>query len=149
MSVSIVTAAPATALSPARQRALLLGLAGAALIAGFLFTGAQPEAAAVHRAGPALTRLLRGMACLKALMMAAAVAATFWRLGSAAPPRWLVAYLAACAAMALGPGLVWGMVHLYAGSIAMNGGLVAVLVLLWRDPGLARMLAVEVARRRR
>ena len=149
--MSLSVAAPAhyaRAPGAAPRRAVFTTLVVAALAAGFMATSAHSEAVAIQRAGPELTRLLRGMAALKGLMTAAAFAATFWRFGTPVPVARLIAYTLAAAAMALGPGLVWGMAHLYAGSIAMNGGMIALVVVFWRDPEVARRLAAEVSRRR-
>jgi hypothetical protein len=122
-------------------------LAGIAL--GLLATGEVTRAHAVAAAGPELTRLLRAMAVIKSLMAAAAVAAMLWRLGAPVGLPWLAGYAAAAAAMAAGPGLIWDMAHVRLGALALHGGLVAAVLLLWRDPGMAARLREAVAARRR
>lgn len=157
-----VPAERAPAAAGARPRAAGWATVGArsrrGLLLAALFAGAgiaawatgRPEAAeAAARAGDELTRLLRCMALLKAAMAAAALGAVWWRLALPAGALRLAAYLAAGAAAAAGPVLIWGMVHLGLGSLLLHGGLFASLVLLWRDPDVAARLGALVAERRR
>jgi uncharacterized membrane protein YuzA (DUF378 family) len=130
------------------QVILLLAIVGG-MTFGLMATGNGDTAQAVTGAGADLTRLLRAMAAIKAVMAIAAGAAIAWRLRDPAPLPILAAYAAACAAMAAGPGLIWGMVHVGAGALLLHGGLAAALVLLWRDPAVGRRLAIRVAARRR
>lgn len=136
------------ALSTGAAQAVLVLVVGAAIAAGFLATGTETTLQTASHAGTDLTRLLRGMAVLKALMAAGATAAVIWRLGAAAPVPWLAAYALACAAMGAGPGLVWGMAHVGAGAVLLHGGLLAAVLLLWRDPATAARLAGLVTARR-
>jgi hypothetical protein len=129
------------------QMGLLLVVAGAA-VAGLLVTGADASSAAVAQAGPELTRLLRAMAGLKLLMGVALVAGLLWRLGGPVGPVRFAAYAAAAAAIAAGPALIWGMVHVGVGAALLHGGLLAALLLLWRDPATGARLAAVIARRR-
>jgi len=129
-------------------RVALIGVVASAALAGYLATEPHAAALAVSHDGAALTRLMRFMAAVKMLLAAAALAGVVWRLGAPVSLAWFGAYAAAAAAMAAGPGLIWGMVHVGAGALALHGGLLASLVLLWRDPETARMLAAAVARRR-
>lgn len=124
--------------------ALVLGAA-----AGWLATDPAAAASAQAAAGAELTRLLRAMAGLKLLLAAGAVAVTWWRLGQAARAGWLAAYAVAGAAMAAGPMLIWQMAHVAAGAAALHGGLLAAILLLWRDPAVGTRLAGIVARRPR
>jgi hypothetical protein len=41
--------------------------------------------------------------------------------------------MAACAAMAAGPFLVWDMVHIVAGAVLLHAGLIGAVLLGWRD----------------
>jgi cytochrome b subunit of formate dehydrogenase len=111
----------------------LVAVTAAAGALGFFATGSQMEAAAIHRAGPELVRLLRGMALIKALMTSGAFAAVYWRLQFPAAPLRIGAYIAACAAMAAGPFLVWDMVHIVAGAALLHAGLIGAVLLGWRD----------------
>jgi hypothetical protein len=144
---------PVDAVAPLRmawlQPCVVLLVAAAALAAGFLATDRAASAQAVAQAGPELVRLLRAMAAIKALMAIAAGAAVLWRLGSAATPPWLAGYALACGAMAAAPGLIWDMAHVTLGAALLHGGLLACIVLLWRDPAVGSRLAALVQVRRR
>ena len=129
-------------------RVVLLGVVAGAALAGYLATTPHAAVLAASHDGAALTRLMRFMAAVKMLLAAAALAAVVWRLGAPVSLAWYGAYAAAAAAMAAGPGLIWGMVHVGAGALALHGGLLASVLLLWRDPETPRMLAAAVARRR-
>jgi hypothetical protein len=89
---------------------------------------------------PALTRLLRAMAAIKVLLAGLAGAAVLWRLVVPAGLPWLAAYAAAAAATVAGPVLIWNLSHIAAGALLLHGGLLATILLLWRDPGTAERL---------
>jgi hypothetical protein len=117
----------------APRRASLVGAVLAAGVCGYLATGTVAEAQSIQAAGPELTRLLRGMALIKALIAAIMAVAVFWRLQFPIPPVPLAAYITACAAMAAGPFLVWDMAHIIAGAVLLHAGLLAAVLLGWRD----------------
>ena len=154
MSTSFVerTTIPAEATAPSRTsthaRALFVVLLVAAVAGGFVATSPAASAQAVSSAGEDLTRLLRGMAAMKVLLALGAVLGVFWRLGAPVSARRFVVYALACGAMALGPGLIWGMVYVRAGAVLLHGGLLVSLVVLWRDPSVGQRLAEQIARRR-
>ena len=129
-------------------RALLLIIACAACLAGFLLSAGPAATRALAEADPGLAGLVRAMTVLKMTMAAAATAAVFWRLGMTARPGWLGAYGLAGAAMWAGPGLIWSMVHAGLGALLLHGGLIATLALLWRDPAVGTRLAAVIAARR-
>ena len=145
---STTAPAGAGALSPAVSRALLALVVAISLAAGLLATGAEASASAIALAGPDLTHLLRGMALLKALMAAGMVAAVMWRLGSPVTLAWWAAYALACAITVAGPGLIWQMASIRVGALTLHVGLMAALILLWRDPAVGARLAMIVAARR-
>ena len=130
---------------PARSIIILALLA--ATIVGFVQTDAQQSAHAVALAGPDLTRLLRAMAAIKAMMALAAAGVVLWRLGAPASPVQLAAYALACAAMGAGPGLIWNMEHVGLGALLLHAGLAANIILLWRDPGMSARLAEKLRAR--
>jgi hypothetical protein len=134
--------------SPSMLRIGLLAVIGAAIAAGFLATGSAATVRAVSESGADLTRLLRAMAAIKMLFAAGAVAAVLWRLGAAITPGRFLAYAAGCAAMAAGPGLIWGMAHVALGAALLHGGLLTTAVLVWRDPATAAELEEVLASRR-
>jgi hypothetical protein len=154
MAMTATTSLPGTGVRlavPSRGthgRWWLLAVLVAAGFAGALATGSHDTALAAGRDGADLVRLLRGMAAIKTLMAAGVVAAILWRLGSAVTLPWLAAYAGAGAALASGPGLIWGLVHVGAGAALLHGGLLAGVVLLWRDPVVGDRLAALVAARR-
>ncbi len=130
---------------PAVARAVLTVVVVIAGLATAAFVASSPHAAA--GADPALTRLLRAMAVIKAGMAAGVVAVVFWRLGVAAKPLALGAYALVSAAMASGPILIWGMTHLVLGAFLLHAGLVAGAVMLWRDPATTARLKALIAAR--
>ncbi len=134
----------ARALSPALARGLLALVVAASFAGGLLATGSEASASAIALAGADLTHLLRAMALLKSLMAAAMVAAVMWRLGSPVTRAWWAAYALACAATAAGPSLIWQMAYIGAGALTLHIGLLAALILLWRDPAVGARLAMMI-----
>ncbi len=130
------------------RRGVLLALVVAGVASGWVATPAALVAGAAADAGPALTTLLRGMAALKALAAAGLVAAVFWRLSAPIPRGRYVGYAAACVGMAAGPGLIWNLVHLRLGALLLHAGLLATVILLWRDPAVGTRLQTILDRRR-
>jgi hypothetical protein len=127
-------------------RVLFLVVIAAASVIGFLAT--SPDDVARATADADLTRLLRAMTGLKLMMAAIASGAVLWRLGSPATPAWLCAYAVAGGAMFGGPGLIWGMAHVAIGAFLLHAGLLATIVLVWRDPVVGRRLEALIAARR-
>jgi hypothetical protein len=140
------TTAPAasSALSHGIARALLALVIAASFAAGLLATGTEASSSAIALAGADLTHLLRAMALLKSLI----AAGMMWRLGSPVTRAWWAAYALACAGAAAGPGLIWQMAHVGAGALTLDVGLLAALILLWRDPVVGARLAMMVDARR-
>jgi hypothetical protein len=147
MSTSIADARSArtmaVGLTPFGARLMVVAAMAAAAAAGFVLSGHSGAA------DPALTRLLRAMAVIKAFIAAGAGVALYWRLAVPIGPWRLAAYAAAGAAMAAGPGVIWNMSHIAAGAALLHGGLAATIFLLWRDPGMAARLEQAIAQRNR
>ncbi len=149
MGVTILTTVPTSfAVGTATARTLVVLAMAVAAVAGLAPCGTDASAHAVLAAGADLTRLLRAMAGLKALMAAGALAAVWWRLGAAASLPWIAGYALAGAAMAAGPGLITSMVYVRSGALALHAGLFATLVMLWRDPAMGARLNEALMRRR-
>ncbi len=149
MSIAISTTSGTTwRATPSLPRAVLVLVLAAAAVAGFVATGGDATSAAIADSGADLTRLLRAMAAIKMAMAACAAAAVAWRLGAPVSPKWFAGYALASVAMAAGPGLIWDMAHVAAGAALLHAGLLATIVLLWRDPAVGARLAVLVAARR-
>jgi|GEM_PF-1089997 len=136
-----------TALSPDVSRLLLMLFIAAAIVSGFLITGREASSLAFMNAGEDLTRLLRAMAALKAIIAAGVCAAVLWRLGTEVSLGWFAAYALACCAMGAGPGLIWNMAHVGLGALLLHGGLLASLLLIWRDPAVSARLSAMIAAR--
>ena len=129
-------------------RALLVLVTIAGVAVGLLATGTEASVSAIALAGADLTHLLRAMAVLKMAMAAGMVAAVLWRLGSPVTLAWWAAYALACAGMGSGPGLIWQMAYVRTGALLLHAGLLASLILLWRDPAVRARLGAIVAARR-
>jgi hypothetical protein len=136
-------------LSPLLARGLLLAVIVVALGAGFLVTDPRATAHALDIGGDDLARLLRGMAAIKMAMAGVVMAAVLWRLGSPASPVRFALYAIGCGAMAISPGVIWGLVHVSAGALLLHGGLLTTSLLVWRDPATVGRLKALVAARRR
>ncbi|MDT7953403.1 MAG: hypothetical protein RQ966_18015 [Acetobacteraceae bacterium] len=96
-----------------------------------------------------LTHLLRAMAMLKLLFVAAAASAIWWRLQAPITPYRLSAYAGSCLAMAMGPGLIWYLAYIGPASVLLHGGAAVAAVLLWRDPASSHLLDAAICKRRR
>ena len=136
--------------SPAAARLSIIVVIGAAVLVSLSVTPGEASRLATAQAGADLVRLMRFMAALKGLMAACAAAAVLWRLAVPVSPGWLAAYALACGAMVAGPGLIWSMTLVGTGALLLHGGLLATIVLLWRDPQVVQRLdGLLIARRRR
>lgn len=127
--------------SAVSRQAAFAVLMGASLTAGFLLTGIEAATRAAALAGEDLTRLLRGMAVIKAAILLPAIAAILWRLGAPASSALFAAYIASAAVMTLSIGLIWHMAHVGPGALLMHAGLIGTLVLLFRDKAVGERLA--------
>ena len=136
------------AASPRLSRAALLAAVGLAVAAAHLAGGGEAAARAVT-ADPELTRLLRGMAVLKAGLTLAAVGLVAWRVGYPTSPRLLAGLVASAVLLAAGPVLIWHVAPIVAGALLFHAGMVLLLALCWADRSSARDLKAAVARRRR
>ncbi len=155
MSIADVTPAAAfpvpqavlfTGLPPRVAQVGLVAVACAALAGGLVVNGGSAHA--VAQAGPDLTRLLRAMAAIKVMLAVGATAVVLWRLQSPISVGRFSLYVLATAGMAAGPGLIWTMAHVALGAFALHAGLIVSVLLLWRDPEVARRLELLVARKR-
>jgi hypothetical protein len=147
-SVSSNARARGAVFTPAKLRAGLLAVIAVAVIAGAFATASQASHLAMVHDGAALTRLMRFMAVIKACMAVVVSAVVLWRLGAAITLPWFMGYASGCAAMAAGPGLIWGMAHIGLGALLLHGGLLISILLVWRDPAVSVLLANRVAARR-
>jgi len=126
----------------------MVAIIALAFAGGLLATPSADTARLIASDGGAWANLLRAMAALKMLLAGAASAAVLWRLGAPiSPPRWGGYALATAAAWA-GPGLISSLAHIPLGALLLHGGLIAMALLLWRDPAMRARLSEMIARRR-
>ena len=134
--------------TPWVAKTLLLAVIVLACAGGMRATDSATTARLIAGAGAEWANLLRAMAALKLLFAAAASVAVLWRLGAPiSATRWGGYALGVAAAWA-GPGLIWGLAHILLGTLLLHGGLIATVVLVWRDPATRTRLAEIIARRR-
>jgi hypothetical protein len=136
------TTAPAERTQTGRM--IVIAAAAASLGVSAMYAHAHPGAVT----DPALARLLRAMAAIKMLLAACAGAAVWWRLGVPARAGWLAGYAAAASALAAGPVLIWSLTHIGLGALLLHGGLLANILLLWRDPVTGARLEQAITARR-
>lgn len=130
-SLGSVVGAPAPAdrrLVPWR-RALLVGLVLVAV--ALAWSLARPQPALV--ADPALARLLRGMAVLKAVIAVVALALAWWRAGRPIAPWRLCGYALGSAVLAAAAVIVWQLAVVAATSVVFHATLVALALLALGD----------------
>jgi hypothetical protein len=134
--------------TPFIAKTLLLAVIALATAGGMLVTDSATTVRVIASAGGDWANLLRAMAALKLFFAGAATAAVLWRLGAPiSATRW-GGYALAAAATWAGPGLIWGLAHIFLGTLLLHGGLIATAVLVWRDPATRARLSEIIARRR-
>ncbi len=97
---------------------------------------------APSRFEPDLVTLLRGMAAIKTLLVAAAMALLAWRLGRPVTTRIATAYVTGASFVAGATAMIWQLSSIVPASAVFHAGLLTLLVAAWRDeaplpPGLA------------
>lgn len=134
----VPASAPLAALT---GRAVLTGALVAGLAAGLLLAVAlaNPAPGPVGQS-PELAGLLRGMVLIKGLILTAAAAMVWARLGRAVRPGVLIGYAVTLGLAAGGLGWLWGLSLLPVGSLLFWGGLVGAFWVANRDPDLLRGL---------
>lgn len=125
----------------ATGRGLAVGARGMLLLACALAAGGAwlvGDPSARLAADPETATLLRSMALLKATFFLPAFAAVWWRFGRPTGPGFRLAYTAVVAVMAGAAMLVWQLSFLGLTSLAFHAALISLLVLAWRDDGIAK-----------
>lgn len=122
-----------------------LALAAVLLVSVIAGLGLVPAAPA---GDPDLTRLIRAMAAIKAVLVAAAALAVIWRMRYRSAPAVFAAYAASLAAMGSGLGMMWTLSWPVASTVLLHGGFVALMVLAFRDRALLRVLEQRLQRLR-
>ncbi len=123
-------AAPRRPLRPAVAPMVFLAVGGAA--AAGLVLG-RWSGASTLRWDPHLVVLLRFMAAVKLAGVLGASALSLWRARTPLSAGTAFAMVAALASMALAPGLIWSLAHVGLAAALFHGGLLAFLVMAWRD----------------
>ncbi|MEM1149765.1 MAG: hypothetical protein AAGI03_04300 [Pseudomonadota bacterium] len=134
-------------LTPNLSRALVVMALLLGMVAAAISVSPGVRAAAVDAAGADLTRLLRGMAAIKALLAVALLAGVAWRLSAPVSALTLSAYGTAAFAMGSGLVLTWSMVSLGLGAVLLHAGLFGGLILFARDKAVGQRLNALLLRR--
>ena len=127
------------------MRMAFLGACALAAAAATYFAGTG----SVQAADPDLARLLKGMAIIKTVILLAAGAAIWWRLGLAIRPSFAAGYIIFGALGVAGAALVWNMAGLEFAPFLFDGGLLGFLILALRDDNGPWLRALTRARSRR
>ena len=131
--------------SALRLRLAFLGACALAAVAATFFAGTS----GVQSADPDLAKLLKGMAIIKTVILLAAGAAIWWRLGSPIRPGFAAGYIIFGAIGVAGAALVWNMAGLAVAPFLFDGGLLGFLILALRDDNGPWLRALTRARSRR
>jgi hypothetical protein len=126
------------AVRPASLGARLAGLGWrgrlvAAVVAAAALGWLVGDPAARAAGDPELARLLRGMAIVKAMLVAGALRLLWWRFGYAVGPARAWGYVGAVALMATATALAWQLSYLFVLSLAFHAALLTLGLLALRD----------------
>lgn len=131
--------------SALRLRLAFLGACAFAAAAATLYAGTG----GIQTVDPDLAKLLKGMAIIKTVILLAAGALIWWRLGSPIRPAFAVGYIMFGAIGVAGAALVWNMAGLALAPFLFDGGLLGFLILALRDDNGPWLRALTQARSRR
>lgn len=84
-------------------------------------------------ADPALARLLRGMALIKAVIALAAVGIVFMRLAWPVSRTAAAGYLAGCWALAGSSALIWQLSYIVPAALLFHAAALSLLLVGWRE----------------
>ncbi len=108
-----------------------------ALVAGCLLAVALAawlgHPAAHLRADAGLAHLLRGMAAIKAVMVSAAVAVLWWRLGRPLAPPLAAVYVGGPWVLAGATAMIWQLWHLPLAVVLFHGAEIGILIAAWHE----------------
>ncbi|MBT3070195.1 hypothetical protein KKP04_04845 [Rhodomicrobium sp. Az07] len=124
---------PQTGLLALTRERLALVAACLLAVAAAIFASSGSSGAVDTSAEFAL--LIGAMAIFKTVILIAAGAILWWRLGAPLSPALAAGYVLAAAASVAGAALVWNMAHLGAAPFLFDGGLLVFLLLVLRDNG--------------
>ncbi|MBJ7533947.1 hypothetical protein JDN40_07515 [Rhodomicrobium vannielii ATCC 17100] len=118
--------------APTRERLALVAACVLAVAAAVLASTGASRAADTSAE---FALLIGAMAIFKTVILFAAGAILWWRLGAPISPTLTAGYVLAAAASVAGATLVWNMAHLGAAPFLFDGGLLVFLLLVLRDNG--------------
>jgi hypothetical protein len=84
-------------------------------------------------ADPALARLLRAMALIKAMIAIAAAGAVFWRLAWPVSKAVAAGYLAGCWVIAGSSMLIWQLSYIVPAAVLFHAAALSLLLVGWRE----------------
>ena len=125
--VAAVPAAPAAGLF-LRRMALLLGCAAAIGVAAW-----AGDPATTLQADPALARLLRGMALIKATPALGALGAVYWRFGWAVSRAAVAGYLLSAWTLVGSTMLIWQLSCIVPAALLFHAAAVTLLMIGWLE----------------
>ena len=129
---------------PLPLRLTFLAVCAVAAAAATYFAGGS-----VQSADPDLAKLLKGMAIIKTVILLAAGATIWWRLGFSIRPGFAAGYMLFGAMGVAGAALVWNMAGLGLAPFLFDGGLLGFLILALRDDNGPWLRALTRGRSRR
>jgi hypothetical protein len=106
-------------------------VAGCAIAAAISLAIGNP--AELLAADPELSLLLRGMAVIKAILVAAGLSALWWRFRWPVSIRLAAGYLAGAWLVTGATIMIWQLTTIAAAAVVFHVGEVTLLVLAWRD----------------
>jgi hypothetical protein len=121
------SAAPST-ISWLLRGGLVLGCLMAVAIAAWL-----GDPSGYLHADPALARLLRAMALIKASIVIAAAGAVFWRLGWPVSKPVAASYLVACWVIAGSTMLIWQLSYIVPAALLFHSAALCLILVSWRE----------------
>lgn len=116
------------------RRALILAACAAAGLGAWVLGDSAPRL----QADSETAQLLRSMALIKALFLLPALALVLWRVEGDIAPGLLLGYGACVTVMTAASVAVFQLSFLGLTSLAFHACLIALLVLAWRDDGVAK-----------
>jgi hypothetical protein len=128
---------PAQARSSAASGKLRTSVLRALLVAGCAIAVAISLAignpAELLAADPELSLLLRGMALIKAILVAGGLSALWWRFRWPVSTKLALGYVAGAWLVTGATMMIWQLTAIAAAAVAFHVGEVTLLVLAWRD----------------
>ena len=133
MAMSTLASSGSAPLAAAPQPLLLRGLLLAGCAGAALIAAAHGHPGALLQGDPDLARLLRGIALVKAALLAASVALVAWRFRWPITLPFAASYMVASAMMAGATASIWQLTRIPVAAVVYHAGLLSMLVTMLRD----------------